>query len=84
MLLEGDFRHITDWQRHDENFESHAYDICIDITNDGYSNYVRYFHPCNNGKFVFYDTDARAILVISKRYYVHIPKSRGMSYDSSS
>lgn len=32
-----------------------------------YSNYVRYLHPCNNGKFVFYDTAAQAIRVIRKR-----------------
>ena len=32
-----------------------------------YSNYVRYLHPCNNGKFVFYDTAAQAIRVIRER-----------------
>ena len=32
-----------------------------------YGDYVEYFHPCNNGKFVFYDTSADAIRVIRER-----------------
>ena len=32
-----------------------------------YSNYVHYFHPCNNGNFVFYDGAAHAIRVIRER-----------------
>ncbi len=33
----------------------------------GSKNHVAYFHPCNNGKFVFYDTEAQAIRGIRGR-----------------
>lgn len=33
----------------------------------GSSSHVNHFHPCNNGKFVFYDTEAQAIRVIRER-----------------
>lgn len=38
-----------------------------DFPDTGYTNYVIYFHPCKNGKFVFYDRDAEAIRVIRER-----------------
>ncbi|HIU58417.1 MAG TPA: S-layer homology domain-containing protein [Candidatus Ornithomonoglobus merdipullorum] len=38
-----------------------------DFPNTPRNHYVIFFRPCNNGKFVFYDTDADAIRVIRER-----------------